>query len=209
MTGRRNTVIFEHFMKNTIALLGLSIAVVGCSSFKNGSPPSKVEQQLFTVTTNYIPVVVVGTNGLGSPVTLTNLQPTYTYTPGPTIGAAKDAAGLIPGYGTLVGTGIGVLAAFWGWLRSSKNGATAATLAQEIEAIREFMKALPNGAAYDNALVQYLQSHQAEEGTIQNVLSVLAKEVSSSDAKMAAQQIIATLTALNPSSVPPGTAVKV
>ena len=39
---------------------------------------------------------------------------------------------LIPGYGTLVSGGIGALAALWAWFRSSKNGATAATLAQSI-----------------------------------------------------------------------------
>ncbi len=190
-------------MKNTIALLGLSIAIVGCSAFKNGSPPTKVESQLFTVTTNYVPVVVVGTNGLGAPVTLTNLQPTYTYTPGPTIGAAKDAAGLIPGYGTLVGTGIGALAALWSWFRSSKQGAAAATLAQSVETMREFIKTLPSGNSYDTVLTTWLSEHQKETGTVDEVLKVLESEVSNKDAVLAAQQVRATIAALNPSALPP------
>lgn len=201
-------------MKRNLTLIGLllaSIAVVSCAAFKNGSPPTAAEQQLFSVVTNYVTVVTTNAPTVaGQPPTVTtNLQPTYAWTPNQTVKDVGTGLSLIPGYGGLASTALALLAGAWGWFRSSKNGTTAATLAQEVESVREFIKALPNGAAYDNALVQYLQSHQAETGTIQNVLSVLENDVSSPDAKMAAQQIIATLQALNPNAVPPGTVVKV
>jgi hypothetical protein len=196
-------------------LLLTCLGIVSCAAFRNGSPPTKAEQALFSVQTNYVPTIVTVTNPptvTGQPpvvTTQTNLQPTYTYSPGPTITSAEGVASLIPGYGGIAGTAIGALAALWAWLRSSKNGATAATLAQEIEAIRGVIKALPNGSTLDTALTNWLTQHQAETGTIQSVLTILENDVSNPNATVAAQQIIAAINALNPTALPPGTAVKV
>jgi hypothetical protein len=199
-------------MKSTISLsllLLCSIVVVSCSSFRNGAPPTKTEQALFTVTTNYVPSVVTVTNPPTAPgqpptvTTTTNLTPTYTWAPGKGIADAQAVASLIPGYGSLAGMGIGALAAIWGWIRSSKNGTTAATLAQSIETIREFVKTLPNGAVYDNTLTTWLTQHQAETGTVDSVLALLENDVSNPDAIVAAQQLRATIASLNPSALPP------
>lgn len=191
-------------MRNTItlsALLLLSLGIIGCAAFKNGSPPTKFEQQLFTIQTNQVPVV--------TPSGATNFQPVYTYSPGPVIKDVQTGVGLIPGYGGLVGTGLGALAALWGWIRSSKNYNTGVTLAQSIEAIREVIKALPNGATIDNQLTQWLQQHQADTGTVQSVLTLLENDVSNPDAKAAAQQIISTIQSLSANAVPTGTTVKI
>ena len=194
-------------------LFGLVLLVcVGCTAWRNGSPPTKVEQSLFSVQTNYVPIVTTVTNvSPGQPpvvTTTTNFEPNYVYSPGHITKDVETGVSAIPGYGALASGAIGILAGIWGWLRSSKNGATAVTLAQEVESIRQFIQALPNGASYDNALVQFLQQHQAEEGTIAGVMTMLENDVSSPDAKVAAQQIIATIQALNPNALPPGTAVR-
>ena len=182
-------------------LLALCLGVISCSSFRNGSPPTKLESSLFSVTTNQVPIVTPGgvTNGF---------QPVYTYGPGHVLKDVETGVSLIPGYGGLAGTALGALAAVWGWVRSSKNGTTAVTLAQSVEAMREFVKALPNGATYDSALTTWLQSHQNDTGTVNQVLSLLENDVSNPDAKAAAQQVIAAINSLNPSALPPGTSVK-
>lgn len=183
-------------------LLLASLTIIGCQAFKNGAPPTKFEQQLFTVQTNQVPLVTAGgvTNGF---------QPVYTYSPNSTFKDIQTGVDLIPGYGGLIGTGLGALAALWGWMRSSKNGTTAATLAQSIEAIREVIKALPNGATIDNQLTSWLQQHQADTGTVQSVLTLLENDVSNADAKIAAQQIISTIQGLSANAVPTGTVVKI
>jgi glycerol-3-phosphate dehydrogenase len=106
-------------------------------------------------------------------------------------------------YGGIAGTAISAVAALWAWMRSSKNKQVGVTLAQSVETIREFIKTLPNGSNYDSALTAWLQQHQVETGTVNDVLSVLENEVSNKDAVEAAQQLRATIAALNPSALPP------
>lgn len=170
------------------------LLLCGCSSFKNGSPPTSLEQHVFTVQTNQVPVV--------TPDGVTNFKPVYTYSPGPVVKDVQTGLGLIPGYGGLAGTAVGVIAALWGWVRSSKNYKTGANLAQSIETIREFVKQLPNGATYDSALTTWLQQHQADTGTVSDVLNLLSNDVSNPDAQIAAQQIREAIMALNPSALP-------
>jgi hypothetical protein len=194
-------------LKLSILLLATSF-LVGCAAWRNGAPPTKTESSFFNVQTNYAPVVITVTNTpvVGQPPVVTqqtNQEAHYTYTPGPGIGAVKDAAGLVPGYGGLAGTGIGVLAALWAWFRSSKAKNTGVDLAQSIETIREFVKQLPNGGIYDSALTTWLSQHQADTGTVANVLDILSNDVSNSDAKVAADQIRAAILALNPAALPP------
>lgn len=196
-----------------IALLAMAATFLGCAAFKNGSPPTKAEASFFVVTTNYVPTVTVTTNTVeGQPPVVTyqtNLEPRYVWAPGPAVKDVQTGLGLIPAYGGLAGTALGALATLWAWIRSSKAGATNVTLAQSIETMREFLQALPNGAVYDSALTTWLQKHQNDTGTVTQVLSLLQNDVSNPDAKAAAQQVIAAINALNPSALPPGTAVKV
>lgn len=137
---------------------------------------------------------------------VTNQQPTYTYNPNANAQAVKDTIGGIAapfGYGGVATTAVSAILALWGWVRSSKLKNTGISLAQSIETLREFVKNMPNGAIYDNALTQWLSDHQKETGTVTQVLTLLDNNVSNSDAQIAAQQIRAAITALNPSAVPP------
>ena len=199
--------------KLSIILLAC-LGIVSCAAFKNGAPPTKFESGLYNVTTNYVPVVTTVTNPptvAGQPpvvTTQTNQQPTYTYSPGPVLKDVETGVSLIPGYGTLASLGICALTTLWGYLRSTKNYNTGVNLAQSIETIREFLKALPNGTTYDAALTAWLQNNQAQTGSVTSVIQMLENDVSSNDAKIAAQQLISAIAALNPSAVPPGTAVK-
>lgn len=189
-------------------LLLACLGIVSCAAFRNGSPPTKTEQALFTVTTNYVPSVVTVTNPTAAPgqppivVQETNLVPTYTYGPGHVVKDVEAGLSVIPVYGSLASGALGILAGIWGWFRSSKNYGTGVDLAQSIETIREFVKQLPNGATYDSALTTWLQAHQAQSGTVDGVLQMLENDVSNPDALVAAQQIRAAIQALNPSALP-------
>jgi hypothetical protein len=191
--------------KLSILFIVVCFVAVSCTTaFHNGAPPTKVESALFAVQTNYITVIATNTPVAGGPqVVTTNLQPQYVYTPGPGVKDAQAGAALIPGYGTIASGAIGAAAALWAWFRSSKNKQVGVTLAQSVETIREFIKTLPNGSNYDSALTAWLQQHQVETGTVNDVLSVLENEVSNKDAVEAAQQLRATIAALNPSALPP------
>ena len=201
-------------------LISVSVLFQGCAAVgRNPSPPSKLEQGLFDVKTNYVPIVQVVTNTV--PVTVfqtnvqgvvtyqtnlvtvtqsvTNLAPAYSYS----IGAGgKEVQGVASGVGALFGAGgiastaAGLLLSLWGWARSSKNYATAANTVQLVEVIREFVKALPNGAAYDTALTSYMTQHQADAGVLTQVLGILAREVNNPDAKQAASEVITTINSL-------------
>lgn len=184
-------------MKKLLAIASLVAIVSGCSLVgRNPSPPSKFEQGVFTVQTNYVPVVVPVTNSTGQVALTTNQMPQYTYAQGPGAQVAKDTVGAIGnlfGVGGLASTALGGLLSIWGWLRSSKNYQTAANTAQVVETLRQFIKGLPNGQAYDTALVQFMTQHQSEAGVLAQVTQILANEVNNPDAKVAAEQVIATL----------------
>lgn len=197
-------------------LAGLAIAsMVGCAS----RPPTKTELKFFDVQTNLAPVISVQTNvipvtiyrtneqNVVIPVTLyetnvvpvTNYTEAYVYKPG--AGAAEaaqvgGAVGNLFGAGGIASTGIMALFSLWGYLRSRKSLVTAGNIAQTVETIREFVKTLPNGTVYDNELVNWMQQHQAEQGVLNQVLDLLNKQVSNADARVAADQIRATITAL-------------
>lgn len=225
--------------KTTVTILTCTILLLaGCAAFTHGSPPTKAEQAVFDVTTNYTPEIQVKTNiipvlvyrtneipvvhtiGVNQyqtniqlvtvPVTnyvqrtelVTNQVANYTYTPNATLTGAQGIISAVPVYGGLAGTAFGLIASVWGWARSAKKGATGASLAQGIETMREFVKQLPNGAAYDNALTTWLQQHQNETGTAQEVLALLKKSVNNEDAQVAADQVMKAIAALNPAAVP-------
>lgn len=191
---------------STIALL-VTLFSPGCAT----KPPTALEQRWFNITTNYVPEVVLKTNyvtitNLQGGITVqrnlsaeTNLVEQYQYTPGSRAQQVKEVGGAVGnlfGVGGLVTTGLGALFGLWAQVRSSRRYRTAGSLAQTIETLRVFVKGLPNGAAYDTAFVQFMQSKQAEAGVLQEVVSLLEKEVSNPDAKEAAQNVQNLITAL-------------
>lgn len=174
-----------------------ALVIIGCSS----TPPTKTEQKLFTIVTNYYPSEVVLTNS-GQVVTQVVQVPAYTYTPGPGGEAAKGVAGSIgniaaPGVGGPIASGaVGLILAAWAWIRGSKQSATANNLAQTIEVARELLKSLPNGAGLDGQLTTWMQNHQAEAGVLPQVLDILDKTVDNPLAKQTSDQLRAALAAL-------------
>lgn len=157
-----------------------------------GQPPAQVIVTNEVTRTNFVTQTVAQ---------VTNV-PSYTLTPSPstqsgisTIGSAVNT--FFPGVGGIVGYGLAALVGAWGYFRSSKLGNTSNTLSQEIETILEFAGALPNGQQYVTTIQQWLQAHQNETGVASQVLSILENDVSNPDAKVAAQQLINTINALN------------
>lgn len=160
--------------------------------------------------TNVVPVAVPGFQT--NVAVVTNEPQSYHFTPKPeAIQPYKDAAGAagnLFGVGGLASTAVGIFFSVWGFLRSRKNYSTAADLAQIIETMRSFVQQLPNGAAYDTALVSFMQAHQAESGVINQVIQLLTKEVSNPDAQVAADHIRQGLIALGVTLPPPTTVNK-
>lgn len=199
----------------------------------NPSAPSKAESLIYSTTTNYVPVVIPSyvtnqvtvtsfqTNVQGVtvtqyqtnvvPVTVaaqTNLQATYTETLKPGTTAVVQTAGgvlntLFPGVGSIVTNAVLALLGAWGYARSSKLGNTTSALTQEIEVARQLLQSVPNGSALDAAFVNFIQSHQADAGVLQQVMNVIASEVSNKDASTAASQIAQTVAALTGATAPP------
>lgn len=154
----------------------------------------KVNYQTNTVlVTNVVPVnmtneigkVIVVTNEVIVPqyelTTVTNFIESYQFTPGTnTLASVKDTSGIIdtyaPGVGSLAGGIVIGLLALWGKLRSYKK--TGTVLAQNIESIREFVKTLPNGEKYDQAIVEFIRDHQRETGTLDAIVKLLERQMS-------------------------------
>lgn len=157
--------------------------------------------------TNEIGQVVTTTNTVTNYQTntawVTNVVPSYVMTPNDTAKTiAQTGGGLAnvaaPGMGSMVSSGLLALLAIWGHLRSAKNKDVAVNLAQEVEAVREFIKTLPSGNNYDSAITQFLQTHQVEAGVIQQVLSIVDRSVSNPEAKAAAAEMSGVVQALKP-----------
>ena len=171
---------------------------------------TNIENQVFT--TSYTNVTQM-TNVTTSLQTNTTLA--YTLTPSDTTKATISAVGtginaFVPGGGTIASTAITLLVGLWGYLRSSKLKDTSGALSQEMETVLEFIKALPNGATYKTALTNFLAAHQADANVIKTVTALLANEVSNPDAKVAAQQVIDAINALQTvAAVAPGAAAPV
>lgn len=134
--------------------------------------------------------------------------PAYTETVGAGTKASVQAAGsalnmFVPGAGGIASSAVLALLGFWGYLRSSKLGDTSSALAQEIQTMRRFIQTLPNGQAYDSALVSFLQAHQAEAGVAQEVMSILESKLQNADAQVAAQEVMRTIQQLQLQGVTP------
>jgi hypothetical protein len=160
-----------------------------------------------TVVTNEFNLTVTNTIEKFEPVvtSITETQWVEAYTHTVSTNALADAQLIgqvvntfAPGVGSIVGAilagGLGV----WARMRSYKKAGTV--LAQNVEAIREFIKSsVPDGAKYDAALVQFMKENQQETGAIDTVLSLLKKYVRNKDAKVAATEIQGLLDSLNKS----------
>lgn len=220
------------FFCTVIPLLGLSTGFLlqGCSTFgRNPTPPTKAESLVFNTVTNYVPVVVPSyvtnvvtvtqTNVAGVtvystnfvPVTVpaaTNLQATYTETVKPSVSGGVATGGgilnmIFPGIGSIASNAVLALLGLWGYLRSSKLGDTSSALVQEIQVARQLLQSVPNGAALDNQFVTWIQAHQADGNVLNQVMNLIASEVSNKDASTAASQIAQTVAALTSATTPP------
>jgi hypothetical protein len=153
--------------------------------------------------TNEVGQVVVVTNEVILPkyelMTVTNFLETYQFTTSTNATASvSELGGIIntyaPGVGTLGGGIVIGLLALWGRLRSYKK--TGTVLAQNIESIREFVKTLPDGDKYDQAIVEFIQDNQREAGTLDAVVRLLERYVSHPQAVASVAEIKALLESL-------------
>lgn len=109
-------------------------------------------------------------------VPVTNFHEEYVLTTKTNTVAAVQAVGtginlVAPGAGGLFIGILGGLLTMWGKLRSAKT--TGSVLAQDIETMREFLKTIPDGAKYDQVLVDFMKKHQEKAGVLDQVLSLL------------------------------------
>jgi len=152
--------------------------------------------------TNIVPVFVPQTNV----VVVARTNETYLYSPGPGSQLIQETGGMVGnlfGVGGIVSSAIAALFGIWAQVRSSRRYTTAATLAQTIEVIREFIKSLPNGAVVDAAFVKWMQDRQIETTTLQQVLKLLETEVSSDEAKKNLKTIMMMVEAIQSQTPPP------
>lgn len=157
-----------------------------------------VTKEVTLYQTNTVGQIVTVTNEVQQPVYSvvwkTNEVPQYENTVSDNTKATVSAGGSIlntffPGVGGMASTGIMALLAFWAQLRSGKRKQTASSLAQEMETALEFIQSLPNGAAYKQAITNFLQAHQMEAGVSEQVLGLLENQVSNPDARAAVDEI--------------------
>lgn len=187
-----------------LLLVGAVVALIatGCAwTGANPKPPTPFESAyLYDTTTNFVPV----TNAAGQVV----LTPQYFEKPKASATQVIQAVGsgvntFFPGFGGLVGMGLTAILGFTAYLRSNKQGtATAAALAQEIQTILAFVGQLPGGNSYVNTLKDFMEKHQNDADVINQVLKVLATEVSNTDAQAAANAVIQTINNLKQVSTP-------
>lgn len=163
-----------------------------------------VTKEIVLNQTNTIGQILTVTNEVQTPVysvvTVTNVIPQYQntvsdQTKAGVSGFATVLNYFVPGSAGIATTGILAILGAWAQLRSGKRQDTSIALAQEAETIREFIKTLPNGTKYDQAITTFMQAHQLESGVADQVLSLLDKEVSNPDAKAAIEEIQGTLKA--------------
>lgn len=176
-----------------ISLAVVALGVAGCAWFgAEPNPPTKFDEALFNIKTNQVITATVTTNSTGQSVTNLATKETYTETPKmevtSTFGTILNY--VIPGSKGIATLGATLVLGLLGHLRSYKRGQTNNAMGQEVETMLEFLNALPNGSSYYNAIVSFLQSHQAEAGVTQEVLALLRDKISNPDAKIAAQEII-------------------
>ena len=209
-----------------------AVIVTGCKLIgSNPSPPTQFEQRSFDITTNYTPEIVTKTNvvtttnvvNVPSPfgvpifqtnfvtstnvVTLTNQVPDYQYVPKSTVvdtttHLGNAVAPFTAGWGSIISGALVGLYGLWAHLRSTKKGATASALTQEIEAIRDFILTLPQGTKIDTAVTTFMQQHQVETGVAQEVLKLIEGNTSDPTAIGIAKQLQEAIDALTNPTTP-------
>lgn len=214
----------------TVLTVGLLVGLIsGCSQF--GSAPNAFEQVVFTTITNYQDVVTMKTNTVqelvqrwetnqvGQIVSVTNFetvtlfryetnkQPVYDHVVSDAAKADVAVVGtavntFFPGFGGLVSTGLMGILAGWAQYRSSKRGRTSETLSQEVQTLLEFIKLLPNGPGYKEAITKWLQEHQVEQDVASQVLGLISKHVDKDEAKDAVVEIQKHLEAMRKVTAP-------
>lgn len=164
-------------------------------------------QNIIPLPTGSVTNYTVITNAVAVPIQLpaTNYIESYAFKPNETAATIQTTGGMIGsffGAGGLVTTLLGGIFSAWAAWRSRKNGQTAVALSQIIETGSEVLKSLPQGAAYDAAWKSWMQAHQAETGTIQNVLKILQNVTDNSTAQKAAKEISETIGVIQSASAP-------
>lgn len=140
-------------------------------------------EKVYTVVSE--PVVTLSSNVLVS----------YTYTASTNAAAIGQTAGGIanlvaPGTGGIVSTIAAGLFGLWASLRSRRWKNAAAGLSQGIEVYGEVTKALgPQGEKVDGEVKAWLQKHQTQSGTFNEVLTLIQRTVSNEDAQAAAAKL--------------------
>lgn len=168
---------------NTVTRTNIEVATITVTNTEH--------QVLTSQVTNYTAVAVPVV------VNVTNLVPTYVFTPNTNAAQATAVAAKlgelsgIPGVGTIVGLVGSLFWGLWGTMRSSKKGKTAASLVQVIEVGREFLARTPQGQQAADAWTQWMVQHQAEQGVIQDVIQLLPKAVDSPAANQVADELLA------------------
>lgn len=185
------------------SLLLTAAVVAGCKAIgDNPTPPTSLEAKLFDIVTNQVPQIVTKTNTVNvtnvvempstngaviqqtniitqtNVVTQTNQVAEYQYTPKPAVSGTIQSVGaasgpFTAGWGTIAAGALSLLYGAWAHLRSTKTGNTALVLSQQIEALRDFILTLPQGAKIDTAVTQFLQQHQLDTGVAQEVLAMI------------------------------------
>lgn len=216
-----------------VSVLAVAAIITGCKAIgDNPTPPTPLEEKLFDISTNVVPQVVTKTNTVnvtnvvdvpganGAVIQQTNVVTTtnvvmqtnqvseYQYTPKPAIESTVQTAGTLSspftaGWGTIAAGALSLLYGMWAHLRSTKTGNTALVLTQQIEAIRDFILTLPQGAKIDTAVTQFIQQHQVEAGVAQEVLKLIKDNTGDPTAAGLAAQLQA---AINDLTDPPKTA---
>ncbi len=124
------------------------------------------------------------------------LEAQYALAPKAPIAAVASIGASLPGPWALGFQGALALLAGWGHLRSRAKGTTAATLVDELQVVRTFIQGLPNGVAYDEAVVSFLKDHQAEAGVVTQVVNMMASKIADRDVADAANGIVAYVNSL-------------
>jgi hypothetical protein len=125
---------------------------------------------------------------------VTNYEEAYTYTPNErarTVSAvAGTAAGLLGPVGELVALLCAGAFGVWGQLRSSRATRVAGVLAQVIETGRAVLQASPQGQKLDEQWKNWMITHQAQQGVIEDVVKLLGTVVDDGTAKEAAARLL-------------------
>lgn len=172
---------------------------IGCAS---SAPPSRVEQVLFTVHTNWVTnlfnVVQVNqsNNIVTNTFTITNVEPRYIFEPKQTAldtisTASSVATSSGVGWAGLAGTLIAGLLYAWAEFRNRDKSKLAASLAQSIETAREIFKKQPDGVKLDAAFKAEVKSQQVNAGVKAAAAKVVDAQVNNLTAKERAAKVMA------------------